>query len=37
VLGPFMIIRFVSIMLLAVLAFSIIIYRSIPYEVRSRL
>ncbi len=37
ILGPFMIIRFVSIVLLIVLAFSIIIYRSIPYEVRSKL
>ncbi len=37
ILGPFMIIRFVSFVLLAVLVFSIIIYRSIPYEVRSKL
>ncbi|MDH4211309.1 MAG: MFS transporter [candidate division WOR-3 bacterium] len=36
-LGPFMIIRFVSFVLLVILAFSIIIYRSIPHEVRSRL
>ncbi len=36
-LGPFMIIRFVSIVLLVILIFSIIIYHSIPYELRSKL
>ncbi len=36
-LAPFMIIRFVSFVLLVILVFSIIIYRSIPHEVRSKL
>ena len=36
-LAPFMIVRFVSFVLLAILVFSIVIYRSIPYKVRSKL
>ena len=37
VLNPFMIIHFVGIVLLIILAFTIFIYRSIPFEVRSKL
>lgn len=37
VLGPFAIIRFVGLMLVAILVFTIVIYRSIPREVRSKL
>ncbi|UCF70672.1 MAG: MFS transporter [candidate division WOR-3 bacterium] len=36
-LDPFMIIRLVSIILLAITVFAIIVYRSIPYEIRSKL
>lgn len=36
-LAPFMIVRFVSFVLLAILIFSIVIYRSIPHKVRSKL
>jgi MFS family permease len=37
VLNPFMIIHFVGIVLLVIVVFTIFIYRSIPYEVRSKL
>ena len=37
VLDPFMIIRFVGIVLSAIVIFTIFIYRSIPYEIRSKL
>lgn len=37
VLGPFAIIRFVGLMLVAILVFTVVIYRSIPREVRSKL
>ncbi|KPK63489.1 hypothetical protein AMJ83_06865 [candidate division WOR_3 bacterium SM23_42] len=37
ILSPFMIIRFVSIVLLVILVFTTIIYRSIPIEIRSKL
>jgi MFS family permease len=36
-LDPFKIVRFVSFVLLAILVFSIVIYRSIPHEVRAKL
>ena len=36
-LGPFAIIRFVGIVLLVILVFTIFIYKSIPHEVRSKL
>ena len=36
-LDPFMIIRFVSIVLFAIMVFAIIVYRSIPHEIRSKL
>jgi len=37
VLNPFLIIRFVGIVLLAIVVFTIFIYRSIPHEIRSKL
>jgi MFS family permease len=37
ILDPFMIIRFVGIVLSAIVIFTIFIYRSIPYEIRSKL
>ncbi|KPL14917.1 hypothetical protein AMJ74_02520 [candidate division WOR_3 bacterium SM1_77] len=37
ILNPFMIIRAVGIVLFMIVAFTILIYRSIPYEVRSKL
>jgi len=36
-LSPYMIIRFVGIVLIAIFVFTITLYRSIPYEVRSKL